>query len=649
VISLTFLNSGILFLLSAIILPILIYLFARKKPKKIIFSTIKFIKESQKKQNKKINLKNLLLLLIRIMIILLVILAISRPAIKSPFMKAGKKHPKMAAAILLDNSYSMDYLSDTSNNLEKAKDIAAKISNLLTKDDISMIYTLDGNWNEINSFIRVGEIPERIIRNVEITSESLPLEDVLKQIENKLNESQLANREIYYITDLQEQQLPQLKETPLFIIQAAEDVERNNISCQNSRLVSELVKRRLQKKIEFEIVNHSNQPQEDILCKLFIDGKTVAERVTALAPQQRKTEQFDIEIDKTGWHQGFVSVKNERLEFDNKNHFSFYYNLSPKIAVVSARTNMAAPLASVLEVFTGQKNNVKLFSYSEANYEQLKNFESSVILCSDELETKTEFFIEKLISDGKGLVFFGEPDMGNSWKKYLGKRFGLEYNNYYNKSEKRQITNFNKFHPLTKLLTQETVSRILLTGFWQSTLKAQGDALLQIENNPLILFENNLYLWNFSTNTLNNELFVNSAFPVLAFRCLEATSEKGFNLPVLKAGSSFSTEGYELILPDGNRIKAVKNPYIASQNGNYQLMVNDLISKIITVNLDYHESEFSLMTQESKDFLFFTGTNWENSIMRSSYGYEIWKILLLIALILFAIEMFLIKSEERKG
>jgi len=100
----SFLNSGILFLSSAIIIPILIYLFAKKKPYKIIFSSIRFIKESQQKQKRKINLKNLLLLLIRLLIILLTILAIARPAVKTSFLKQGDEHPETAIAVIIDNS-----------------------------------------------------------------------------------------------------------------------------------------------------------------------------------------------------------------------------------------------------------------------------------------------------------------------------------------------------------------------------------------------------------------------------------------------------------------------------------------------------------------------------------------------------------------
>ncbi|MCK4695360.1 MAG: BatA domain-containing protein, partial [Candidatus Cloacimonetes bacterium] len=131
---LSFLNSGILFLASAGIIPLLIYLFAKKKPRKIIFSTIKFIKESQKKQRKRINIKNLLLLIIRILIIILTIFAISRPSIKAPFINTGTLHPKTAIAVIIDNSYSMDYLVDTQTELEKAKEIAFNINNIISKD-----------------------------------------------------------------------------------------------------------------------------------------------------------------------------------------------------------------------------------------------------------------------------------------------------------------------------------------------------------------------------------------------------------------------------------------------------------------------------------------------------------------------------------
>ena len=215
--SLSFLNSGILFLSSAIIIPVLIYLFAKKKPKSIIFSSIRFIKESQRNQRRKINLKNLLLLIIRMLIILLTILAISRPAIKAPFLKKSFSHAKTAIALIIDNSYSMDYLVDTQTELEKAKNIAIEINNLLADRDLVLLLTLDENWNELNGNAVFGKLAPKQIYNISITPKASPLADVITLAEKKLEESHYLNKEIYIISDLQKQKLPEKTEIPVFL------------------------------------------------------------------------------------------------------------------------------------------------------------------------------------------------------------------------------------------------------------------------------------------------------------------------------------------------------------------------------------------------------------------------------------------------
>ncbi|MBN2829443.1 MAG: BatA domain-containing protein, partial [Candidatus Cloacimonetes bacterium] len=56
----SFLNTGILAFIVAGALPLLIYLFAKKKPKKVVFSSIRFISQSSSSQRKRINIKNIL-------------------------------------------------------------------------------------------------------------------------------------------------------------------------------------------------------------------------------------------------------------------------------------------------------------------------------------------------------------------------------------------------------------------------------------------------------------------------------------------------------------------------------------------------------------------------------------------------------------
>ncbi|HCX72616.1 MAG TPA: hypothetical protein DHM37_02765, partial [Candidatus Cloacimonas sp.] len=162
----SFLNSGILALAATAIIPLLIYLFAKKKPQKVVFSSIKHILQTQKSEKRKINLQDILLLIIRTLIILLTILAISRPAIKLTWAHSSTSHPKTAVAIVLDNSYSMDYLVDTQTEFEKAKQIAQQINSKISNTDAVVLLTLNPNWNQLNSYLHYGKLPAKKIQKI---------------------------------------------------------------------------------------------------------------------------------------------------------------------------------------------------------------------------------------------------------------------------------------------------------------------------------------------------------------------------------------------------------------------------------------------------------------------------------------------------
>ncbi len=389
---LSFLNSGILFLSSAVIIPILIYLFAKKKPKKIVFSSIRFIKESLQKQKRKINLKNLFLLLIRILIILFAIMAIARPAIKADFLKKGTEHPKTAIAVIIDNSYSMNYLVDTQTDLEKAKQIAHQINEIISENDNTILLTLNHNWNELHAGINIGKLSDKLIDEITISPQMTALEDVLQTAETKLKKTHLPNKEIYFITDMQKQKIQNKLEFPTFIIPTSSVEDKKNISCQNAAVQHEIANRNLQKQIEIELINHSKDPQQDVIYELFIDGNTVSQRVTDLLPEQKKKLITPLEIDSPGWHSGFASVKNERLIFDNRSYFSFYLDPDPQVAIISDALKIPIALESILEIYT---KNVSLINRENINYESLQKFENIIIYKKQNLSEKLRSILRK--------------------------------------------------------------------------------------------------------------------------------------------------------------------------------------------------------------------------------------------------------------
>ncbi|HHE37342.1 MAG TPA: hypothetical protein ENL20_02075 [Candidatus Cloacimonetes bacterium] len=639
--NLSFLNSGILFLTSAILIPLLIYLFAKKKPRRIIFSTIRFIKESQKQQRKKINLKNLLLLIIRMLIILLTILAISRPTIKAPFLKKGTKHPKTAIAIIIDNSYSMDYLIDTQTELEKAKSIAEKFNEMISNDDMTLLLTLNEEWNSLNSNLIYGKIPENLIRNIEITPLAKPLTDVLEMASEKLKESHLPNREIYFISDLQKQELPEKIDTSCFIIPTSETEIRSNISCQNARLINEFTKKTYAKKISFEIVNHSNFVQEDVICSIFLDGQTIAEKVTDLKPLQRKADDFSINIENSGWHSGYVHIKNERQPFDNRNYFSFYFNSEPKVAIISDNETLPLPIQTILEIYTYDPENLEFFTSDNLNYDSLSNFENIIVYQKNKLSDRLQFLLDKFRKNNKGLLFIADKDLSNDLQDYISNIMGIRFLEFSHNSKQRKTTFINKYHSITSLL--DPSKQLDFNDFWKVESQKNSGVLLQTADFPLALESERSCVWLFDVQSLLNPFLLDSAFPVFAFNTLKYLSNDQLLTSSIKVGNKIKLKSNRIKLPSGDLMETKQANLVVSEPGIY--IVDE---QRIPVNLDYKESDYRRFSKTKYKNINFLDQDWEDNVLQTRYGFEIWKYLLIVVLFLFALEMIIIKREENK-
>jgi len=629
----SFLNSGILLLSSVILIPILIYLFAKKKPNKIIFSSIRFIKESQQKQKRKINLKNLLLLLIRILIILFTILAIARPALKTDFLKEGDAHPKTAIAIIIDNSYSMNYLVDTQTDLEKAKQIAHQINEMISENDNTILFTLNNNWNNLHASINIGKLSDKLINEITISPKITTLEDILQVAEKKLKETHLPNKEIYFITDMQKQQLNIKLEFPTFFIPTSSIEDKNNISCQNATIKHEIVNRSMQKQIEIELVNHSKDPQQDVIYELFIDGNTVSQRAVDLLPEQRKRVSLPLEIESPGWHSGYASVKNERLIFDNRSYFSFYLDPNPQVAIITDETKIPVALESILEIYT---ENVSIINDENINYESLQNFENIIIYKKQNLSNKLESILNKLKENKRKILFIADENLNIEQQGFISKLFNCEFHKF--NSKNANIDQINKFHPITKLMRD--MINIEIRDFWE--VKSNANILLSSKDFPIAIEHRNSVLWLFDIKSMQSRFLLDPVFPVFAYNCLQFTSEH--DNTSFAIGEKIPLNSPDLTLPDGAAISTKKNYHSPITTGIY---LND--DNMIAVNLDYAESEFSRWDNLKIKNLQLLDNDWRDNILQSRYGFELWKYLIAAALFLFILEMFIIKKEESKN
>lgn len=237
----SFLHSSLLFFTAATLLPLIVWLIAKRKPPKVVIPSLRFVKQSQEEQKKRSQLKNILLLIIRMLIILLITLAIARPQVYSPRLKDSSKHPPTALGIVLDNSFSMDYFHEGKSNLERAKEAINKINGLCNPADKVLLISLDESWNMLHSQVFAGKIPEDLVTQIQITHNPISIADALIQAKDKLAISGLPNRELYLLTDRQAADYPKNFEMDVHLIPLELDKINENISISELKPRSQLV------------------------------------------------------------------------------------------------------------------------------------------------------------------------------------------------------------------------------------------------------------------------------------------------------------------------------------------------------------------------------------------------------------------------
>ena len=637
----SFLNAGLLFLAAATILPLLIWLLAKKKPKRIVFSTLRFIKASQEQEKKRTRLKNIILLIIRMLIILLLALAVSRPLLQSKRLKPSRKHPPTALAILLDTSFSMDYVQEGMSTLDRAKDALRQINSLCNDEDRLILITSDDAWNRLHAQIYAGRIPQDSIDRIGVSFDPLPLTDMAQLAQSKLAETQLANREAYLITDGQRQEYPELPELNLRVIDLFPDGDFANLSCHSAQVQAQLVEKSRRQSIEFVLSNHGSQDRKEVLVKVVLDDAKVAEKFVDVPARQSVKETIVIELRQDGWQSGYVEVMDDRLIHDNRAHFAFPFRLDPHIAVISAKPQLPGFLRSSLSVYAGDQGRIVRLDPRQVSLGTLNQYQTIVFYAPGQLSPKLREIIGSLQKSGRGALFCLDRGLTPDYKAVLEQTFGLRIGAF--REQPKSISYVNKHHFITSLMADKNLRHREIRDYW--SVSGSGAAnLLGGGSDIFALAKENLVLWSFDLASPTNSFFLDAAYAVLAYRSLEYVSAAIATGETRKIGDMVSASS--ITLPDGSAIELASRSHRLSSPGLYTLSQPEGPGTVIAVDHDQSESDFENMDLAALKYIKVLPDKWQDTLFHTRLGHDLWKWLLGAALLLLALEIILVKAEE---
>jgi hypothetical protein len=423
----SFLNSIILFGLAAAAIPLLIHLLARRRLKKVYFSSLTFLKSIERSQLRWLKVKQLLLLLIRTLIVIFLVLAFARPALKSQLRSVGAE-ASSSAVVLLDNSYSMARETRDGSLFELARGKAEEILDLFGPgDEVAVTAFSDGVDFKLPPFSSNKEAVKGRLQELSLSHRTTDVVGALLAAVESLKQSSNLTTEIYLLTDLTENGWREMERLTLLEGKSSSDhparlylipfrgPDLDNLSVGELDFGRQLVQVGKSFKLNATVTNYTERRQDRRLVSLFLDGRRVAQSDVTLPAGGEATVDFTLQVDTPGLHYGRVELEDDELLADNSRYFSFRIPEAINVLVVGENPQVVRHIRWALNPSSDNRGHlrVSVAGPKDLPRENLSRYQVIFLAGLSGIEPNVWEGLKRFSEAGGGLFFSlgSDPDL----------------------------------------------------------------------------------------------------------------------------------------------------------------------------------------------------------------------------------------------
>jgi len=337
-----FLNPAVLLGLLAASIPVLIHLLNLRKLKKIEFSTLSFLKELQKNKIRKIKIKQWLLLALRVLVILFLVLAFARPALEGLAIGGTTSAAKTSAVFIIDDTFSMSVVDGRGSYLNQARETVNILLNQLQEGDDAALLRV----SDLNEDIKLSnnlQAVRKAANNLKPAYTSGYLNNAIVKAGQILAESNNFNKEIYVLSDFQKggladnKSLSDLSEilndkVKLYTFNYS-GKEVFNIGIDSLKLNTQIFGKDKPVSFKVAVTNYSKSSNwNDGVVSLFVNGERSAQQSVTLAPGQKTEIDMEAVIKKAGFADIYAEIEDDDILQDNRRYIGI--NVPAEIPVI---------------------------------------------------------------------------------------------------------------------------------------------------------------------------------------------------------------------------------------------------------------------------------------------------------------------------
>lgn len=410
-----FIYPTFLFALAALAIPIIIHLFYFRRFKKVYFTNVRFLKEVKEETSARQKLRNLLVLLMRCLATAFLVFAFAQPFIPQDVaVKTGIN----AVSIFVDNSFSMDALSEEAKLVEKAKQRAKEIINAYAVEDRFQILTNDFEGRHQRLVDKEEAIG--LVEEIETSPAVRSLSQILARQQQAVSSGQAENKIAYVISDFQKNitDLQNFKDTVMQVnLVSLQAVQENNVSIDSAWFDAPVQMLNQPNALIVKVKNWSGETADNVRLSVKYDGEVKPVGELSIPALSSVIDTVNISIRNTGWSEAELAITDYPVQFDD--HYYFTYNVKVVINVLVINEQASDPRLDAafkgIEYFKVTNQLSRNLDYSKFSTYQLI-ISNGLINISSGLAFEMKQYVE---NGGNLLVFPGVNANVDAYKTFL--------------------------------------------------------------------------------------------------------------------------------------------------------------------------------------------------------------------------------------
>jgi len=397
-----FLYPGFLWALLALAIPIIIHLFHFRRFKKVYFTNVQFLKEVKEETSARSRLRNLLVLLMRLLAVAFLVFAFAQPFLpQDTKVKQGQK----AVSVYVDNSFSMEALSEDIPLLEKAKQRAREIISAYAEEDRFQVLTNDFEGRHQRLLSKEDALA--MVDDIEIRPAVRTLDRVLNRQKQVLESANIDNKVAYQVSDFQRnisEGLSSWQDTSLEVnLVPLQSVQENNISIDSAWFEAPVQVINQTNPLVIKVKNWGSEDAENIRLSINYGGQNKPIGTLSIPAGESVIDTAQMTILKTGWQEAELVITDYPIQFDD--HYFFTFKVAEQVKMLSI--NATTPNRYLTAAFS----NTNYFaldnqSSQKLNYANFSDYQLIILNDLNSISSGLSFELNQFVDNGGNLIVF---------------------------------------------------------------------------------------------------------------------------------------------------------------------------------------------------------------------------------------------------